>query len=237
MQICGFYLINLCFFFVCSNCFDLQHCTKVAYHCPWCTNNTLVPITLRSLSANLCHGRTRNYWPTPHDCTQCSELYDISNIVKLVSIFSLVFVSLVCFFGFLTSSISPAKMWGPGAEQEGILQTSSCKLDLKEPYYRMSQPQAYPLAQDQQQHQLISTQVLTNPVITFLSFRYMILVRSLSWNFLSGAGIVPYLYFYHLIRPICPLQYEKWSSWIENFSWKIGSFRFSFYFVVRKRVR
>ncbi|KAE8076758.1 hypothetical protein FH972_015385 [Carpinus fangiana] len=50
------------------------------------------------------------------------------------------------------------KMWGPGAEQEGILQTSSCKLDLKEPYYRMSQPQAYPLAQDQQQHPLISTQ-------------------------------------------------------------------------------
>jgi histone-arginine methyltransferase CARM1 len=86
------------------------------------------------------------------------------------------FVSLV----FLTSSTSPAKMWGPGAEQEGILQTSSCKLDLKEPYYRMSQPQAYPLAQDQQQHQLISTQVLANPVIAFLSFRYMILVRSLS---------------------------------------------------------
>ncbi|XP_059456019.1 probable histone-arginine methyltransferase 1.4 isoform X1 [Corylus avellana] len=50
------------------------------------------------------------------------------------------------------------KMWGPGAEQEGILQTSSCKLDLKEPYYRMSQPQAYPLTQDQQQHQLITTQ-------------------------------------------------------------------------------
>nr|AFK39038.1 unknown [Lotus japonicus] len=42
------------------------------------------------------------------------------------------------------------KMWGPGAEQGGILQTSSCKLDLKEPYYRMSQPQAYPVAQDQQ---------------------------------------------------------------------------------------
>ncbi|KAG6617953.1 hypothetical protein I3842_Q139900 [Carya illinoinensis] len=51
-----------------------------------------------------------------------------------------------------------AKMWGPGAEQGGILQASSCKLDLKEPYYRMSQPQAYPLAQDQQPHQLISTQ-------------------------------------------------------------------------------
>ncbi|XP_047332564.1 probable histone-arginine methyltransferase 1.3 [Impatiens glandulifera] len=41
-----------------------------------------------------------------------------------------------------------AKMWGPGAEQGGILQTSSCKFDLKEPYYRMSQPQAYPVAQD-----------------------------------------------------------------------------------------
>jgi hypothetical protein len=168
MQKCGFYLFNVFFFFG-STCFDLQHCTKVAYHCPWCTNNALVPITLRSLSANLCHGRTRNYWPAPHDCAQCSELYDISNIVKLVSIFLLVFVSLICFFGFLTSSTSPAKMWGPGAEQEGILQTSSCKLDLKEPYYRMSQPQAYPLAQDQP-HPLISTQVVTNPVIAFLSF-------------------------------------------------------------------
>ncbi|KAI7726455.1 hypothetical protein M8C21_018345 [Ambrosia artemisiifolia] len=46
-----------------------------------------------------------------------------------------------------------AKMWGPGAEQGGILQTSSCKFDLKEPYYRMSQPQAYPIAQDQQPNQ------------------------------------------------------------------------------------
>ena len=60
-------------------------------------------------------------------------------------------------------------MWGPGAEQGGIIQASSCKLDLKEPYYRMSQPQAYPLAQDQQSHPLINTQVLL--VITFeLSF-------------------------------------------------------------------
>lgn len=50
-------------------------------------------------------------------------------------------------------------MWGPGAEQGGILQSSSCKLDLKEPYYRMSQPQAYPMVQDQQQHQLIPQQV------------------------------------------------------------------------------
>jgi len=54
-----------------------------------------------------------------------------------------------------------AKMWGPGAEQGGILQTSSCKLDLKEPYYRMSQPQAYAMAQDQQPHQPIHTQVMT----------------------------------------------------------------------------
>ncbi|KAL3505736.1 hypothetical protein ACH5RR_031118 [Cinchona calisaya] len=45
------------------------------------------------------------------------------------------------------------KMWGPGAEQGGILQTSSGKLDLKEPYYRMSQPQVYPVAQDQQPQQ------------------------------------------------------------------------------------
>ncbi|XP_023000421.1 probable histone-arginine methyltransferase 1.4 [Cucurbita maxima] len=55
-----------------------------------------------------------------------------------------------------------AKMWGPGAEQGGILQSSSCKLDLKEPYYRMSQPQANPVVQDQQQHQLIPTQDLPN---------------------------------------------------------------------------
>ncbi|KAJ0234125.1 histone-arginine methyltransferase 1.3 [Hirschfeldia incana] len=41
-----------------------------------------------------------------------------------------------------------AKMWGPGASQGGILQSSTCKFDLKEPYYRMSQPQAYPVAQE-----------------------------------------------------------------------------------------
>jgi len=57
-------------------------------------------------------------------------------------------------------SIFLAKTWGPGAEQGGILQTSSCKLDLKEPYYRMSQPQAYPLNQDQQPKPLVQTQVL-----------------------------------------------------------------------------
>ncbi|XP_010524707.1 PREDICTED: probable histone-arginine methyltransferase 1.3 [Tarenaya hassleriana] len=55
-----------------------------------------------------------------------------------------------------------AKMWGPGAGQGGILQTSSCKLDLKEPYYRMSQPQTYTVAQEpqpqQQQQQLLNPQ-------------------------------------------------------------------------------
>ncbi|KAL3829375.1 hypothetical protein ACJIZ3_018177 [Penstemon smallii] len=50
------------------------------------------------------------------------------------------------------------KSWGPGAEQGGILQTSSGKFDLKEPYYRMSQPQAYPMSQDQQGHHLLHTQ-------------------------------------------------------------------------------
>ncbi|KAL0376451.1 UNVERIFIED_CONTAM: putative histone-arginine methyltransferase CARM1 [Sesamum calycinum] len=54
-----------------------------------------------------------------------------------------------------------AKMWGPGAEQGGILQSSSGKLDLKEPYYRMSQPQAYPMSQEQQpSQQLLQTQDL-----------------------------------------------------------------------------
>ncbi|KAG5555043.1 hypothetical protein RHGRI_012550 [Rhododendron griersonianum] len=54
--------------------------------------------------------------------------------------------------------VMQAKMWGPGAEQGGILQASSCKFDLKEPYYRMSQPQAYPVAQDQPTHHLVNTQ-------------------------------------------------------------------------------
>lgn len=60
-------------------------------------------------------------------------------------------------------------MWGPGAEQGGILQTSSCKLDLKEPYYRMSQPQAYALAQDQQPQPLIPTQVWNLQSLPILS--------------------------------------------------------------------
>ncbi|XP_042483662.1 probable histone-arginine methyltransferase CARM1 isoform X2 [Macadamia integrifolia] len=56
-----------------------------------------------------------------------------------------------------------AKMWGAGAEQDGILQTSSCKLDLKEPYYRIAQPQAYAWAQDQQPHQLTQSQDTMEP--------------------------------------------------------------------------
>ncbi len=52
-------------------------------------------------------------------------------------------------------------MWGPGAEQGGILQTSSCKLNLKEPYHRLSQPQAYAMAQDQQPQQMIHAQLIT----------------------------------------------------------------------------
>lgn len=46
-----------------------------------------------------------------------------------------------------------AKMWGAGADQGGIIQTSSCKLELKEPYYRLSQPQPYALPQDLQSQQ------------------------------------------------------------------------------------
>lgn len=55
-----------------------------------------------------------------------------------------------------------AKMWGAGAEQGGVLQTSTGKMELKEPYYRMSQPQIQPQAfaatQDQQPQQLIQPQ-------------------------------------------------------------------------------
>ncbi|CAL5084811.1 unnamed protein product [Urochloa decumbens] len=51
-----------------------------------------------------------------------------------------------------------AKMWGVGAEQGGILQTSTGKLELKEPYYRLSQPQSYMPQDQQQQQQLPSLQ-------------------------------------------------------------------------------
>jgi hypothetical protein len=151
----------------CGNCLDLQYCTKVAYNCPWCAYHPLVPITLCSVSATLCGGRTRNYWPAPDGCPQCSELHCLFNFVRW-------FLSSHVFLSDLFSSFSNkfwwnqiAKMWGPGAEQGGILQTSSCKLDLKEPYYRMSQPQTYAMAQDQQPHQPIHAQVTTKYTISF----------------------------------------------------------------------
>ncbi|KAL7184858.1 hypothetical protein ACSBR2_026911 [Camellia fascicularis] len=50
------------------------------------------------------------------------------------------------------------KSWGAGARQGRIVQTSSSKFDLKEPYYRMSQPQAYSIAQDQPTYHLTNTQ-------------------------------------------------------------------------------
>ncbi|XP_020591017.1 probable histone-arginine methyltransferase CARM1 [Phalaenopsis equestris] len=55
----------------------------------------------------------------------------------------------------LTMSV---KMWGPAADQGGILQTSTGKLELKEPYYRLSQPQPYIPPQDQQQQHFILSQ-------------------------------------------------------------------------------
>jgi hypothetical protein len=59
------------------------------------------------------------------------------------------------FFRFLLE----AKMWGVGVEQGGILQTSTGKLELKEPYYRLSQPQSYMVSQDQQQQPSFQQQV------------------------------------------------------------------------------
>ncbi|GJV65744.1 hypothetical protein Tco_1476572 [Tanacetum coccineum] len=44
--------------------------------------------------------------------------------------------------------------------KEEYYKTSSCRLDLKEPYYRMSQPQAYSSTQDQQPNQLLQSQDL-----------------------------------------------------------------------------
>ncbi|KAL2922887.1 putative histone-arginine methyltransferase 1.4 [Bienertia sinuspersici] len=72
-----------------------------------------------------------------------------------------VFIYVLQLFDELHSHV--AKMWGVGAEQGGILQTSSGKMELKEPYYRMSQPQiqpqAYAVSQDQQPQQLLQQQV------------------------------------------------------------------------------
>lgn len=67
-------------------CCLLQHCTKVVDHCSWGPYNPLVSAPLHSLAATLCHAGTRDYRPTSHDCSQCPELYDSSNNVKLVFI-------------------------------------------------------------------------------------------------------------------------------------------------------
>ncbi len=83
-------------------------------------------------------------------------------------------------------------MWGPGAEQGGIIQASSCKLDLKEPYYRMSQPQAYPLSQDQQPHQLINTQVLTNPTSALAYSHYKMMSIFLDILTVTSSGLKRY---------------------------------------------
>ncbi|KAM7463073.1 hypothetical protein LguiA_031194 [Lonicera macranthoides] len=56
----------------------------------------------------------------------------------------------------LTMSV---KICGPGAIQGGILLTSPCKLELRDPYYRMSQAPNYSSAEDEQPNQLIQTLV------------------------------------------------------------------------------
>lgn len=71
-----------------------QYCTTVAYHCPWFAYNALVSVTLCSLPAHLCHGRTRNYWQTALDCPQCTELHHLFNIVRLVFYFLLISIHL-----------------------------------------------------------------------------------------------------------------------------------------------
>ena len=65
-------------------------------------------------------------------------------------------------------------MWGPGAEQGGVLQTSTGKMELKEPYYRMSQPQvqtqAFAATQDQQSQQLMQPQVRNGTISSISLF-------------------------------------------------------------------
>lgn len=90
-----------------------------------------------------------------------------------VGVYSLLFLCFIpvfylCVFDELY--FRAAKMWGVGAEQGGILQTSSGKMELKEPYYRMSQPQIQPQAyagQDQQPQQLMQQQVQV-AIMTYL---------------------------------------------------------------------
>ena len=50
-------------------------------------------------------------------------------------------------------------MWGVGVDRGGILKTYSRNLNMKEPYYRMYQPQVYTWSQDQATQELVQRQV------------------------------------------------------------------------------
>lgn len=68
--------------FYCYCFIVLQHCTKMADNSSWFTYNPLVSTALCSPTATLRHARSRNYRPTSHDRTPCTELYSVSNIVR-----------------------------------------------------------------------------------------------------------------------------------------------------------
>ncbi len=89
-----------------------------------------------------------------------------------------------------------ASMWGPGGVRGGVLQTSTAKLDLKEPYYRMSQSPAYAWTQQDQASQYREETIAQQQVSSLIQlFR--------SWSFC----------FSH-----CP----SWSCWFIQFSWSHG---------------
>ncbi|CAL9133530.1 unnamed protein product [Musa acuminata var. zebrina] len=103
--------------------------------------------------------------PTTHwyqlRCVLAQPIYVMAG-QEITGRFHLVSHSAQSYTIFLTMS---AKMWGAGADQGGILQTSSCKFDLKEPYYRLSQPQPYVLQQDQQSNQQLMQSQEISPSI------------------------------------------------------------------------
>ncbi|URD84189.1 hypothetical protein MUK42_05692 [Musa troglodytarum] len=103
--------------------------------------------------------------PTTHwyqlRCVLAQPIYVMAG-QEITGQFHLVSHSAQSYTIYLTMS---AKMWGAGADQGGILQTSSCKLDLKEPYYRLSQPQPYVLQQDQQSNQQLMQSQEISPSI------------------------------------------------------------------------
>uniref|UniRef100_A0A0E0EG11 type I protein arginine methyltransferase n=1 Tax=Oryza meridionalis TaxID=40149 RepID=A0A0E0EG11_9ORYZ len=131
-----------------------RHCPEVAYHCSRLPYDSLVSTTMHTFTAIICHGRTRNNRTTSSGSPQCTKLHDILDDVSFFFPSIALEADGSCSFGYFLE----AKMWGEGAEQGGILQTSTAKLELKEPYYRLSQPQPYVMQQDQQQQQLPSLQ-------------------------------------------------------------------------------